>query len=490
MEKYFSILILILISLLNLSNQATRNKVENLFGDLYDGSIYSGYLNTKIEGNQLFYIYIPSQSMPETDPLMLWLNGGPGCSSLFGMLAEIGPVISGNFEGKFKVNPYSWNKNANLLFIEQPAGVGFSKTSNPRYLWKDDDTAENLLAGVKDFFTVFTSLKNRPFYISGESYAGVYIPFLATHILEDTSTDKVNLKGVLIGNGLTDFDTDVERSMVEFGFHHGMVSTETYNKFKRNCPHRPDELTPEEDEQSNDSFYPRNVTKKCNEIRATIRDNLGGSDIYGIYRLCPSESRTTLYDPFNLKSHEKLSMKRTILEKLRQYKIKQMELNPNLNKEKLEALVPEEDVWPNGCGEDLFFDDFLNNDEIKKKLAIYDTSIEWSQCANVNYEMSDSYKFYSKTMLEHPDVQVWVFSGTEDGVLPTLGTMRWINKLGFTVETKWKKYYVGDQIAGYVQKYKEGLVIVTVKGAGHMVPQDQSASAYNMVTAFFKGVLP
>ena len=488
MEKYFSILILI--SLLNLSSQATRNKVENLFGSLYEGSIYSGYLNTKIEGNQLFYIYTPSQSVPESDPLMLWLNGGPGCSSLFGMLAEIGPVISGNFEGKFKLNPYSWNKNANLLFIEQPAGVGFSKTNNPRYLWRDDDTAENLLAGVKDFFTVFPNLKGRSFYISGESYAGVYIPFLATHILEDTSSDKVNLKGVLIGNGLTDFDTDVERSMVEFGFHHGMISTETYNNFKRNCPHRPDELTPEEDEQSNDSFYPRNVTKKCNEIRATIRDNLGGSDIYGIYRLCPSESRTTLYDPFNLKTHEKLSMKRTILEKLRQYKIKQMESNPNLNKEQLEALVPEDDVWPNGCGEDLFFDDFLNNDEVKKKLAIYDTSMEWSQCANVNYEMSDSYKFYSQTMHQHPDVQVWVFSGTEDGVLPTLGTMRWINKLGFNVETKWKQWFVGDQIAGYTQKYKEGLVIVTVKGAGHMVPQDQGASAYNMVTAFFKGVLP
>ena len=93
-------------------------------------------------------------------------------------------------------------------------------------------------------------------------------------------------------------------------------------------------------------------------------------------------------------------------------------------------------------------------------------------------------------MHKYPDVKGWVFSGTEDGVLPTLGTLRWINKLGFTIETKWKQWKVGDQVAGYVQSYQEGLVVVTVKGAGHMVPQDQRASAYNMVTAFFNGVLP
>ena len=111
--------------------------------------------------------------------------------------------------------------------------MGFSKTSIPRYIWTDDVTAENLLVAVKDFLNAF-NLKGRPFHISGESYAGVYIPFLATHMLEDISEDKVNLAGVLIGNGLTDFDTDVERSMVEFGFYHGLVSIELYNSFKRN----------------------------------------------------------------------------------------------------------------------------------------------------------------------------------------------------------------------------------------------------------------
>ena len=167
-----------------------------------------------------------------------------------GFLDEVGRVFSDNFAGVFFKNPYSWNKIENLLAIEQPAGVGFSKTSNPEYLWTDD----NLLYAVKDFLNEF-DLKGRDFYISGESYTGVYIPFLATHMLEDTyTTDKVNLRGVLIVNGLTDFDTDVERCMVEFGFYHGLISVETFDIFKRNCPHKPDELTPGEDQNQKEEM--------------------------------------------------------------------------------------------------------------------------------------------------------------------------------------------------------------------------------------------
>lgn len=480
-----NISILIIFSLLIYSFQSSVNKVDKLFGDLYSGDIYSGYLSTKINGNELFYIYTPSQNSPSSSPLMLWLNGGPGCSSLFGMLGEIGPVTSDNFSGKFKINNYSWNKIANILYIEQPAGVGFSKTNDPDFYWTDDVTADNLLYALKEFLNLFKDLKERPFYISGESYAGVYIPFLSKHILEDTSSEKINLKGVLIGNPLTYYDTDSERSMAEFGFFHGLISIETYQSFKRNCPHKDDELYPEESENNknlNDILIPRNVTHKCNEIRKTIRNNLEGNDIYGIYRLCPKESRLSSSDPnYFSKKH---SMKNFILDKLNPYKNKQ------LKKFNLQYLEPEEIIWPDGCGEDLTFDNFLNDPKIKEKLKVYDSSMIWTQCSDVNYEMSESYNFYSEIMIKYPDLNVWVFSGTDDGVLSTLGTMRWINKLNFTIEKKWKQWKVNDQVAGYVQKYKEGLVIVTVKGAGHMVPQDQSASAFTMLNAFFKGELP
>ena len=475
MEK--SIIIILFISIIGPTNSATRHQVNNLFGDLYEEEIYSGYLQTKIEGDELFYIYIPALNNPHIAPIILWLNGGPGCSSLFGLLAEVGPVTSDNFASKFESNPYTWNKDLNLLVIEQPAGVGFSKTNNPKYEWNDDKMGENLLFAVKDFLNEY-NLKNREFYISGESYAGVYIPYLATYILNDNSEDKVNLKGVLIGNGLTHFEYDIERSMVEFNFWHGLISFDTYKLYKRYCPHNPDELHPEEEiEQLKDNPNPKNVTHKCNEIRQEIRRNLDGLDIYGIYRLCPKGNQISKNEPLFYNSQ--YTYKKTILEQLKQ----------NKNK-KLKGLEPEIDIWPELCEDDLFFDEFLNLDEIKDKLGV-EKSIHWTQCyPGIHYTLGESFEFYSKTMLEHPDVKVWVFSGTEDGCLPTLGTMRWIDKLNFTIEKEWTQYKVNKQVAGFVQKYKEGLVLVTVKGAGHMVPQDQRAAAFKMLDSFVKGVLP
>jgi carboxypeptidase C (cathepsin A) len=479
MEKIF--LITLLISILALSNTATKEKVEDLFNGLYSGEVYSGYLQTTIPGDELFYIYMPSQNQDPNAPLMLWLNGGPGCSSLFGLLAEIGPVSEDNFVGKYEVNPYSWNKEVNLLAIEQPAGVGFSKASDPKFNWTDDLMAENLMAGIKDFLNEF-NLKEKDFYVSGESYAGVYIPYLAKYILNDKSEDKINLKGVLIGNGLTDFDVDVERSMVEFGFWHGMISSKTFNLFKKHCLHKPDELHPEENtNEINDGYFPRNVTHRCNEIREIISNNLKGSDIYGIYRECPLTEKINKENPLYLNSQN--TYRKTILKKLKE---------KNNDKKLNEGLEPENDVFPELCEEDMFVDEFLNLNEVKNKLKVFDPSIRWVQCnGNLNYELGNSFDFYSETMKQFPDLKVWVFSGTEDGVLPTLGTMRWINKLNLTIEKKWKQYYDDNkQVCGYAQQYKEGLVIVTVKGAGHMVPQDKRAAAYKMYSSFIKGVLP
>ena len=121
-----------------------------------------------------------------------------------------------------------------------------------------------------------------------------------------------------------------------------------------------------------------------------------------------------------------------------------------------------------------------------------DKSIKWVQCnISLSYELGNSFELYSETMKKFPDLRLWVFSGIDDGVVSTLRTMRWINKLNLTVEKKWKQYYDdNNQVCGYAQKYKEGLVIVTVKGAGHMVPQDKRAAAYKMFSSFIKAILP
>lgn len=74
-----------------------------------------------------FYMLYKSQSGQEVDPLILWLNGGPGCSSLIGMVSENGPFIFQPQTNKMVANPFAWNLNAHVIYLESPAGVGFSK---------------------------------------------------------------------------------------------------------------------------------------------------------------------------------------------------------------------------------------------------------------------------------------------------------------------------------------------------------------------------
>ena len=86
--------------------------------------VYSGYLQIPDMTNKLHYMFVESQNAPTTDPLVIWFNGGPGCSSMLGWAQEHGPYVMKNGTSVFVENEYSWNMKANMLYIESPAGVG------------------------------------------------------------------------------------------------------------------------------------------------------------------------------------------------------------------------------------------------------------------------------------------------------------------------------------------------------------------------------
>ncbi|KAG8624819.1 hypothetical protein KVT40_007886 [Elsinoe batatas] len=161
---------------------------------------YSGYLDDEEEDKHLFYWFFESRNDPKNDPVVLWLNGGPGCSSLTGLFMELGPS-SIDKNGKVVYNPHSWNANASVIFLDQPVNVGFSYSSGQ---------VSNTVAAGKDiyalltlFFKQFPEYAKQPFHISGESYAGHYIPVFASEILSHKKRN-INLQSILIGNGLTD----------------------------------------------------------------------------------------------------------------------------------------------------------------------------------------------------------------------------------------------------------------------------------------------
>ncbi|OJD30733.1 carboxypeptidase y [Diplodia corticola] len=167
---------------------------------------YSGYLDDDEEDKHLFYWFFESRNDPKNDPIVLWLNGGPGCSSLTGLFMELGPA-SITKDIKVKHNPYSWNANASVIFLDQPVNVGYSYSGG---------SVSNTIAAGKDvyalltlFFKQFPEYATQDFHIAGESYAGHYIPVFASEILSHKKRN-INLKSVLIGNGLTDGLTQYE----------------------------------------------------------------------------------------------------------------------------------------------------------------------------------------------------------------------------------------------------------------------------------------
>ncbi|KAF1811744.1 putative carboxypeptidase CpyA/Prc1 [Eremomyces bilateralis CBS 781.70] len=161
---------------------------------------YSGYLDNDEDDKHLFYWFFESRNDPKNDPVILWLNGGPGCSSLTGLFMELGPSWI-NKDIKADYNPFSWNANASVIFLDQPVNVGYSYSSK---------SVSNTVAAGKDvyalltlFFKQFPEYATQDFHIAGESYGGHYIPVFTSEILAHKKRN-INLKSIMIGNGLTD----------------------------------------------------------------------------------------------------------------------------------------------------------------------------------------------------------------------------------------------------------------------------------------------
>ncbi|WBW75370.1 vacuolar carboxypeptidase Y [Schizosaccharomyces osmophilus] len=174
----------------------------------------TGYLDVD-DDRHLFFWFFESRNDPVNDPVVLWLNGGPGCSSMTGLFMELGPSHINMETLKPEYNPHSWNSNASVIFLDQPIGAGFSNGDGSVL---DTITAgKDVYAFLTLFFAKFPQYAHLPFHITGESYAGHYIPQFAKEIIEhnqgandfvatgyEYQKSYINLKGVAIGNGLTD----------------------------------------------------------------------------------------------------------------------------------------------------------------------------------------------------------------------------------------------------------------------------------------------
>lgn len=175
---------------------------------------YSGYIDNA--DKHYFFMFFESRNSPMRDPVVLWLNGGPGCSSLVGCFYTLGPSKLDD-NGKLYYNPWSWNRKSSIIFLDQPVDVGFSY-SEKIGINSTVSASFEFFVFLSLFFHVFPQYSHQDFHIAGESYAGHYIPMFASEILmnqeygiEPSEVNEklkelptINLKTVMIGNGYVD----------------------------------------------------------------------------------------------------------------------------------------------------------------------------------------------------------------------------------------------------------------------------------------------
>eukprot|EP01047_Picozoa_sp_COSAG01_P059591 COSAG01_NODE_7177_length_3317_cov_167.285270_3_plen_229_part_00 len=168
--------------------------------------LFSGYLEPS-PGHMLHYIFMESWSDPKKDPVAVWMNGGPGSSSMGGLFTELGPFVTSDRSfpnggaGPFTVqlNNFTWNKKASMLYLEQPAAVGFSYCNKSASCeFSDLSQADDTFYFLEKFFEGFPEFVDNDFFLTAESYGGIYVPTLARNLL--TRPNKINFKGIAIGN--------------------------------------------------------------------------------------------------------------------------------------------------------------------------------------------------------------------------------------------------------------------------------------------------
>lgn len=185
-----------------------------------DFNMYSGYVNISSAPDYLFYWLFESQSKPATDPLIVWTNGGPGCTAMEGATTEHGPLTlfmmkescsnggatsKCDYTRQLSANPYAWNQHANMLYVDQPKNVGYS-FGYGQGTKSSVEAGEEFVTFFTNWLDLFPEYANTPVIIAGESYGGHYIPAWSSAIMkynagQGAAGKKINFAGVAVGNG-------------------------------------------------------------------------------------------------------------------------------------------------------------------------------------------------------------------------------------------------------------------------------------------------
>ncbi|CAG98243.1 serine-type carboxypeptidase [Kluyveromyces lactis] len=409
-------------------------------------------------------------SVVASKTLIIWLNGGPGCSSLDGALMESGALRIDD-DGEAYLNPGSWHTRGDIVFVDQPAGTGFSTVGDSKYDKDLNQVSKHFMKFLKNYFKIFPDDLDKDLVLAGESYAGQYIPFFANEILkfnskldkddneeESRSGKKYNLKSLLIGNGWIDPDQQ-SLSYIPFALENNLISTK--------ADYFPDLL---------------NMHSRCQNLV----NNNGGKK-------------------FSFDECE------DILTKILYYTRRKTDENGNKVPSNQECTNIYDfrlfDSYP-ACGSN-WPDDlpsvskFLGKPGVMDSLHLdVDKVPHWRECdSKVSSHLKNKNTQPSihllPNLLKH--MQIFLFNGDKDiicnsrGVQDLIKNMKWNNHTGFTNDAEyydWQYYdqFTDDTISAGFVKHESNLTYVSVYNASHMVPYDNALISRGIMDIYLKDV--
>lgn len=413
---------------------------------------WSGYLNfTKTK--HMHYWLVESENDPQKDPILVWFNGGPGCSSLDGFIYEHGPFRIDPTTKKLVKFEYAWSKLANVLYLESPVGVGFSYSDDPEdYFTDDDKSSQDNLQALQTFFAKYPRFMNNKFFIAGESYAGVYVPTLAEAIMWATNNGTYKgpkLQGIAVGNGCTGSEIGVcgpssERVKYDTLFFLGtaLMPEAMKAKIRAACG----------------DFS--SISATCSKLVDEFQNSMGNINIYDIYGDCIDGS-------------------------IEQQMGKTMSKIPR--KGKL--------TGPDWCINSVDASAYFNEPSVMAAIHVKKPPYRWSVCGNqITYNANrpnlprDTYPALNKF------TRVVIYNGDWDACVPYTDNEAWTTGMGYPVADTWHPWYFpvpgeSKQVGGYSTVYQTpyNFTYITVRGGRHEVPITAPRQAFEMIRRLLKG---
>ncbi|MEW5320025.1 MAG: hypothetical protein WDW38_011130 [Sanguina aurantia] len=242
------------------------------------GEHRSGYITVdRKRGRKLFYYFVASEDDPVNDPFVLWMNGGPGCSSFDGFIYEMGPfafTLTAANRVQLTDRPARWNLKANVLYLESPAGVGFSSSRHRSdYVTNDTATTRDAEVFLRLWFQRHPQYTANPFFITGESYAGIYVPLLSLAVAEGNDKGRmpfINIQGYAVGNGCTDERID-GNALPLFGVGKSLLPYGEYMELQESC---------------GGEFWNRTEGTECDALFNDLLNDVAGLNVYDVLEDC------------------------------------------------------------------------------------------------------------------------------------------------------------------------------------------------------------